>query len=66
MLPVGTVPWCLLSVLEGVRSVFTAPTFATFALVGDRSAGGHGFPDDGDVERGGSGGTVPSRAGAPV
>jgi DDE superfamily endonuclease len=31
MLPVGTVPSCLLSVLEGVRSVFTAPTFATFA-----------------------------------
>ncbi|MGI8311702.1 IS701 family transposase [Saccharopolyspora hattusasensis] len=30
MLPVGTIPSCLLSVLEGVRSVFTAPTFATF------------------------------------
>jgi hypothetical protein len=30
MLPAGTVPSCLLSVLEGVRSVFTAPTFTTF------------------------------------
>jgi transposase len=30
MLPVPTVPPCLLSVLEGVRGVFTAPTFATF------------------------------------
>jgi hypothetical protein len=30
MLPVGTVPPCLLSVLEGVRGVFTAPSFATF------------------------------------
>jgi hypothetical protein len=31
MLPDVTVPPCLLSVLEGVRGVFTAPTFATFA-----------------------------------
>jgi transposase len=31
MLPGVTVPSCLLSVLDGVRSVFTAPTFATFA-----------------------------------
>src|SRR5438045_3729541 len=30
MLPAGTAPSCLLSVLEGVRSVFTAPTFTTF------------------------------------
>jgi DDE superfamily endonuclease len=30
MLPEATVPPCLLSTLEGVRSVFTAPTFATF------------------------------------
>src|ERR1700730_10201288 len=30
MLPVPTVPPCLLFVLEGVRGVFTAPTFATF------------------------------------
>jgi len=30
MLPAVTVPPCLLSVLEGVRGVFTAPTFATF------------------------------------
>lgn len=30
MLPGVTVPPCLLSVLEGVRSVFTAPTFTTF------------------------------------
>jgi len=30
MLPAATVPSCLLSVLEGVRGVFTAPTFATF------------------------------------
>lgn len=30
MLPAGTVPPCLLSVLDGVRSVFTVPTFATF------------------------------------
>ena len=30
MLPGATVPPCLLSILEGVRSVFTAPTFATF------------------------------------
>lgn len=30
MLPLTTVPPSLLSVLEGVRGVFTAPTFATF------------------------------------
>ncbi|MGH2668792.1 MAG: IS701 family transposase [bacterium] len=30
MLPALTVPPCLLSVLDGARSVFTAPTFATF------------------------------------
>jgi SRSO17 transposase len=33
MLPAVTVPSCLLSVLEGLRSVFTAPTFATFTCL---------------------------------
>ncbi len=33
MLPLGTVPACLLQVLAGCRGVFTAPTFATFTLL---------------------------------
>jgi hypothetical protein len=33
MLPAVTVPSCLLSVLEGVRGVFTSPAFATFTYL---------------------------------